>query len=218
MVYSIYLRGPMFWQTTVQLRHLFKKKNAEFTSGSFKAQHNAIHYESYPKGTITFIFENWELFDRGLAYHRECALILRVWLTYSEKHNHAEHWQQGRDDHTEENWQFLWLPLLSRPLPGAAGVLLHGLPGRRWLRFGFIDACWEAIVEERSPLCHCEPCLCTSFTTSEYSEQLQSKVSPSLCSPSLTVLPTVFKMLVGVSNVFSAKLKPHWFLTGYLAT
>lgn len=87
-------------------------------------------------------------------------------LTYSEKHYHAEHGQQGGDHHTEEDGEFLWLPLMRRPLPGGARLLLQGLPGWRWPQLGFIDAGGEAVVEKRSPLCHGEACLCTSFTTS----------------------------------------------------
>lgn len=87
-------------------------------------------------------------------------------LTYSEKHYHAEHWQQGRYHYTDEDGEFLWLPLMARLLPGAAMVLYHGQPERRWPRLGFIDAGGEAVVEKRSPLCHSETCLFTSFTTS----------------------------------------------------
>lgn len=92
--------------------------------------------------------------------------LLTSALTYPEKHYHAEHGQQGRDHHTEEDGEFLWLPLMGRPLPGAARVLHQGLPQRRWPRLGFIDAGGEAVVEKRSPLCHNETCLFTSFTTS----------------------------------------------------
>lgn len=95
------------------------------------------------------------------------APLLSSALTYSEKHYHAEHRQQGRDHHTEEDGQFLRLPLMGRPLPRAARVLLQGLPGRGWLQPGFIDAGGEAVVEERSPLCHSETCLGAGFTTSQ---------------------------------------------------
>lgn len=69
---------------------------------------------------------------------KQCAVIL-LWvllplpsaLTYSEKQHHAEHRQQGGDDHPEEDGEFLRLLLVCGPLPGAARVLLRGLPGRR---------------------------------------------------------------------------------------
>lgn len=103
-------------------------------------------------------------------------------LTYSEEHHHAEHGQQGGDHHTEEDGQFLRLPLLSGPLPGAARVLCQGLAGGRGPPLGLIDAGGEAVVEKRSPLCHDEACLFTSFTTS-YSDVRES------CQLNLTVPP-----------------------------
>lgn len=82
--------------------------------------------------------------------------LLSSALTYSEKHHHAEHRQQGGDHHTDEDGEFLWLSLLAGPLPGAARVLHQDLPWRRRPRLGLIDAGGEAVVEERSPLCHGE--------------------------------------------------------------
>ena len=122
-------------------------------------------------------------------------------LTYSEKQYHAEHWQQGRDHHTEEDGQFLRLPLLGRPLPGAARVLLQGLAGRRWAVLGFIDAGGEAVVEERSPLCHSETCLCTSSTTSSSAlYYIRAKCPPAvLCKPDW---PSISDTFMYDTNVF----------------
>lgn len=82
---------------------------------------------------------------------------MRGRLTYPEEDHHAEHGQQGGDDHTEEHRQFLRLPLRSGPVPGGARVLLLGLSGGGWPQLGLIDAGGEAVVEERSPLGHGEP-------------------------------------------------------------
>lgn len=60
---------------------------------------------------------------------RRCALIFTA-LTYSQEHHHAEHGQQGGDDHAEEHRQLLGLlPLLAGALPDAARLLLRGLAG-----------------------------------------------------------------------------------------
>lgn len=88
-----------------------------------------------------------------------CLEITAHWasaLTDPEKEHHAEHGQQGGDHHTEEGGQLLRLPVLGRPPPLAARVLLRGLAERRWALLGFIDAVGEAVVEERRPLCHDE--------------------------------------------------------------
>lgn len=97
-------------------------------------------------------------------YHKTVSTDLR-WhfsprtLTYSEKHYHAEHWQQGRDHHTDENGQFLGSLLLGRPLRGAPWVLLQGLAGWYGPRLRLIDAGGQAVVEKGSPLRHVETCL-----------------------------------------------------------
>lgn len=84
-----------------------------------------------------------------LTYHKTACTDLRwhiaPWaLTYPEKHHHAEHWQQGRDHHTEESGEFLRALrlrlLLHGPLPGTPRVLVQGLAGRRAPRLGLIDA------------------------------------------------------------------------------
>lgn len=60
-----------------------------------------------------------------------CVLIFTA-LTYSQEHHHAEHGQQGGDDHAEEHRQLLGLrPLLAGALPDTARVLLRGLVGVR---------------------------------------------------------------------------------------
>lgn len=60
-------------------------------------------------------------------------------LTYSEKHYHAEHRQQGRDHHTEESGEFRSMRL-RRPLPGTSRVVFRGLAGRWAPRLRLIDA------------------------------------------------------------------------------
>lgn len=126
--------------------------------------------------------------------------VLSSALTYSEKHYHAEHRQQGGDHHTEEDGEFLRLPLLRRPLPGAARLLLRGLPGRRWPRLGFIDAGGEAVVEKRSPLCHSESWLYISFTTSRSAlSNFRASCLPSFALESRLTVSQTFLRLVNES-------------------
>lgn len=94
---------------------------------------------------------------------RDLSESVATGLTYSEKHHHAEHGQQGGDDHAEEDRQFPGL--VAWRLSGVARVLLPGLRGRRWPQLGFIYAGGEPVVKKRSPLCHHETRVQTSFTT-----------------------------------------------------
>lgn len=48
-------------------------------------------------------------------------------LTYSEKNHHAEHRQQGGDNHAEEGRQLLGLPLLAGALADVPRVLLGAM-------------------------------------------------------------------------------------------
>lgn len=101
----------------------------------------------------------------GVLILARYVLVLQACaLTYPEEEHHAEHGQQGGDDHSEEDGQLLGLrlPLQRRPPLRAARVLLRGLAGRRSPPLGLIDAGGEAVVEERGPLRHGAGCRGTS--------------------------------------------------------
>lgn len=85
-------------------------------------------------------------------------------LTYSEKHHHAEHRQQGGDNHAEERRQLLGL--LAGALPRVPRVLLRAMAAGGRTPLGLIDAGGEAVVEERSSLRHGESCPFAGVKTS----------------------------------------------------
>lgn len=118
-------------------------------------------------------------------------------LTYSEENHHAEHGQQGGDNHAEERRQLLGLPLLAGAFPDVPRLLLRAMAA----------AGGEAVVEERSLLRHGESCPFTRNTTSWsafrqhlcqcYNSSLRSRRSDRQTSGHV-----ISKMSIKASNVF----------------